>query len=185
MLTIADDGPGIPREQWTRVFDRFVRLDASRARDAGGSGLGLAIVAEIVAAHRGTVEVGDRDGGGACITVTCRPTPTATSPPREPVADTADGVNRARSEGNVDFPAQVPDVNLDDIVVALVVDVPHRPESPAWSPPPGVAHEELQHPVLARCQLYFDAAAGNEVSRRVQHEVIDGENRRARGGPPA
>lgn len=69
VLTIADDGPGIPREQWTRVFDRFVRLDASRARDAGGSGLGLAIVAEIVGAHHGTVEIGDRDGGGACITV--------------------------------------------------------------------------------------------------------------------
>ncbi len=69
VLTIADDGPGIPHEQRTRVFHRFVRLDASRARDAGGSGLGLAIVAEIVAAHHGTVQIGDRDGGGACITV--------------------------------------------------------------------------------------------------------------------
>jgi signal transduction histidine kinase len=67
---VADDGPGIPREQWTNVFGRFVRLDASRTRDAGGSGLGLAIVAEIVAAHHGTVQVSDRVGGGACFTVT-------------------------------------------------------------------------------------------------------------------
>jgi signal transduction histidine kinase len=70
VISVADDGRGIPREQWARVFDRFVRLDASRARDAGGSGLGLAIVAEIVAAHHGTVQISDRSGGGACFTVT-------------------------------------------------------------------------------------------------------------------
>jgi signal transduction histidine kinase len=60
----------IPREQWTNVFGRFVRLDASRTRDAGGSGLDLAIVAEIVAAHHGTVQISDRVGGGACFIVT-------------------------------------------------------------------------------------------------------------------
>ncbi|WP_240163549.1 sensor histidine kinase [Mycolicibacterium sphagni] len=70
VIGVADDGPGIPREQWARVFDRFVRLDAPRARDAGGSGLGLAIVAEIVAAHHGTIQISDRIGGGACFTVT-------------------------------------------------------------------------------------------------------------------
>jgi len=70
VLRIADDGPGIPPEQRARVFDRFVRLDSSRARDDGGSGLGLAIVAEIVAAHHGSVQIGDRAGGGACVTVT-------------------------------------------------------------------------------------------------------------------
>lgn len=70
VISVADDGPGIPPDERTRVFDRFVRLDASRARDAGGSGLGLAIVAEVVAAHHGTVEINDRSGGGACVTVT-------------------------------------------------------------------------------------------------------------------
>ncbi|WP_006243309.1 sensor histidine kinase [Mycolicibacterium tusciae] len=70
VIRIADDGPGIPPDQRERVFDRFVRLDASRARDAGGSGLGLAIVAEIVTAHHGAITIGDRAGGGASITVT-------------------------------------------------------------------------------------------------------------------
>lgn len=70
VIRIADDGPGIPADQRERVFERFVRLDAARTRDAGGSGLGLAIVAEIVAAHRGTVSIGERAGGGACVTVT-------------------------------------------------------------------------------------------------------------------
>lgn len=70
VIRIADDGPGIPPDQRERVFDRFVRLDASRARDVGGSGLGLAIVAEIVAAHHGAITIGDRAGGGTCVTVT-------------------------------------------------------------------------------------------------------------------
>jgi signal transduction histidine kinase len=81
VLRVADDGPGIPPEQRTRVFDRFVRLDTARARDVGGSGLGLAIVAEIVAAHRGSVSIGDRVGGGACITVTLPADLTSYVPP--------------------------------------------------------------------------------------------------------
>ena len=53
-----------------RVFERFVRLDDARARDAGGSGLGLAIVAEVVAAHGGTVAVARSPLGGARVEVT-------------------------------------------------------------------------------------------------------------------
>nr|WP_211374203.1 ATP-binding protein [Cellulomonas fimi] len=59
VIEISDDGPGIPRADRERVFDRFVRLDESRERARGGSGLGLAIVREIVTAHGGTVTVTD------------------------------------------------------------------------------------------------------------------------------
>ncbi|GAA3334703.1 hypothetical protein GCM10020358_00160 [Amorphoplanes nipponensis] len=55
MISVCDDGPGIPAADRERVFDRFTRLDDARARDAGGSGLGLAIVRELVRRHRGTV----------------------------------------------------------------------------------------------------------------------------------
>ncbi|GAA3050564.1 ATP-binding protein [Pseudonocardia yunnanensis] len=65
VVEVSDDGPGVPIEDRARVFDRFVRLDAARARADGGSGLGLAIVAEVVAAHGGTVAVDDATIGGA------------------------------------------------------------------------------------------------------------------------
>ncbi|MGP4011102.1 sensor histidine kinase [Streptomyces sp. 4N124] len=61
-LVVQDDGPGIPAADRRRVFERFVRLDESRSREAGGAGLGLAIVAEVAAAHRGTVEAGEGEG---------------------------------------------------------------------------------------------------------------------------
>jgi signal transduction histidine kinase len=59
VLTISDDGPGIPPADRDRVFDRFVRLNPARSRDTGGTGLGLAIVAEIVKRHHGTIAVVD------------------------------------------------------------------------------------------------------------------------------
>jgi signal transduction histidine kinase len=69
VITIDDDGPGIPAGDRDRVFERFVRLDDARARDAGGSGLGLAIVREIVASHGGTVHLSGSPLGGLRVEV--------------------------------------------------------------------------------------------------------------------
>jgi two-component system OmpR family sensor kinase len=57
VVSVADDGPGIPEAIMPTLFERFVRGDASRSRKAGSSGLGLAIAAAIVQAHRGRIEV--------------------------------------------------------------------------------------------------------------------------------
>ncbi|WP_371402735.1 HAMP domain-containing histidine kinase [Kribbella sp. NBC_00662] len=70
VLTIEDDGDGIPEADRRRVFERFVRLDASRARSSGGSGLGLSIVQEIIKAHDGTVTLTAAPAGGTTATVT-------------------------------------------------------------------------------------------------------------------
>ncbi|TPQ15682.1 HAMP domain-containing histidine kinase [Streptomyces sporangiiformans] len=70
-LDVDDDGPGVPEGERGRIFERFVRLDEARARGEGGAGLGLPIVAELVAAHGGTVTVGTApELGGARFTVT-------------------------------------------------------------------------------------------------------------------
>jgi signal transduction histidine kinase len=64
-LIVDDDGPGIPAGARGRIFDRFARLDASRARDGGGAGLGLSIVKVIAVAHGGGVWAEDSPQGGA------------------------------------------------------------------------------------------------------------------------
>lgn len=69
IMAICDNGPGIPEENLEKIFDRFYRTDASRARNFGGTGLGLSIVKAIVEAHGGTIEVQNRIGGGAQFTV--------------------------------------------------------------------------------------------------------------------
>ncbi|MFI6228374.1 ATP-binding protein [Micromonospora echinospora] len=63
LVTVTDDGPGIPAADRERVFDRFTRLDDARDRDAGGAGLGLAIVRELVRLHEGTVRLSDAEPG--------------------------------------------------------------------------------------------------------------------------
>lgn len=69
VLTVDDDGDGIPLRDRTRVFERFIRLDEARDRDSGGSGLGLAIVAEVAAAHGAKVTVLESPLGGARLEV--------------------------------------------------------------------------------------------------------------------
>lgn len=69
VLTVADDGPGIPAADRDRIFERFTRLDNARARTAtgGGAGLGLAICTQIARRHHGQISL-DADTG-ACFVV--------------------------------------------------------------------------------------------------------------------
>lgn len=66
---ITDDGPGIPDEFKERIFERFYRIDDSRARNTGGTGLGLAITKEMIAMHNGKIRVLDAEGGGSIFEV--------------------------------------------------------------------------------------------------------------------
>jgi signal transduction histidine kinase len=69
VLTVDDDGTGVPEDERERVFERFVRLDEARSRDAGGAGLGLAIVRDAVRAHGGDTTVVASPLGGARFVV--------------------------------------------------------------------------------------------------------------------
>lgn len=69
-LSVADDGPGIPAEERSRVFERFYRADKARSRERGGTGLGLAIVKNVVHAHGGDVRIESTPGRGATFVIT-------------------------------------------------------------------------------------------------------------------
>jgi len=64
VITVDDEGPGIPEAELQRVFQPFYRLEESRSRDTGGIGLGLAIALSIVQAHGGTITLSNRPNGG-------------------------------------------------------------------------------------------------------------------------
>jgi signal transduction histidine kinase len=69
VLTVADDGPGIPADERERVFERFARLDDARDRDAGGTGLGLAIVRELLRRSDGSISLQDNPSGSGLVAV--------------------------------------------------------------------------------------------------------------------
>jgi len=89
---VHDTGPGIPEGERERIFERFYRVDQSRARHTGGSGLGLAICREVLAVLGGTIHVADSSPAGTTMAITL-PGRAAT-----PGLDTADrGVPQAIS----------------------------------------------------------------------------------------
>jgi two-component system sensor histidine kinase MprB len=77
ILTVDDQGPGVPPADRPHVFERFWR--SAQARSVRGSGLGLAIVAEVAVAHGGLVSMGEAPGGGTRVTLTVPGTGTLAS----------------------------------------------------------------------------------------------------------
>jgi two-component system phosphate regulon sensor histidine kinase PhoR len=69
VLTVADQGAGIPRQHLPRLTERFYRVDTGRSRAAGGTGLGLAIVKHVVNRHRGQLLIESEEGIGTTVSV--------------------------------------------------------------------------------------------------------------------
>ncbi len=69
VISVSDDGPGIPPDQLEHIFERFHRLDQSRSRDRGGSGLGLAIARAITEAHGGSIDAESGPGRGTTFRI--------------------------------------------------------------------------------------------------------------------
>jgi two-component system, OmpR family, phosphate regulon sensor histidine kinase PhoR len=76
VLSVRDDGVGIPQADQQRIFERFYRVDKARSRETGGTGLGLSIVRHVAERHGGRVEVESTVGVGSTFTVTLPGAPT-------------------------------------------------------------------------------------------------------------
>jgi two-component system phosphate regulon sensor histidine kinase PhoR len=72
LIEVSDDGVGIREEHLPRLFERFYRVDKSRARNEGGTGLGLAIVKHLVEAHGQTIDVRSTEGQGSTFSFTLK-----------------------------------------------------------------------------------------------------------------
>jgi two-component system, OmpR family, sensor kinase len=83
VVTVVDNGPGVPESVLPEIFERFTRADTSRSRTAGSTGLGLSIVAAVVNAHRGQIWV-DSVPGHTCFTVRLPLAPEPTAPAAVP-----------------------------------------------------------------------------------------------------
>ncbi|MHA7840622.1 MAG: ATP-binding protein [Gammaproteobacteria bacterium] len=70
LITVEDDGPGIPNEELERVFTPFYRVDTARSSKTGGSGLGLAIAHDVIYSHGGSIKLENRLEGGLRVLVT-------------------------------------------------------------------------------------------------------------------
>ena len=73
VIEVEDDGPGIPQEHRTRIFERFYRIDAARSRDEGGAGLGLSIANWAVLAHGGRIELDTESSRGSTFRIVLPP----------------------------------------------------------------------------------------------------------------
>jgi two-component system sensor histidine kinase SenX3 len=103
-IAVTDSGIGIPRTHRSRVFERFYRVDQSRASTTGGTGLGLAIVKHIASNHGGSVTVWSEEGLGSTFTLRIPLTAPGAdaAPERAPAA--GDGENAGAPAGRVRAP---------------------------------------------------------------------------------
>ncbi len=69
IMIVKDTGIGIPKDELSKVWDRFYRVEKSRARKTGGTGLGLYVVKEIIQLHQGTIEINSSEEKGTAITI--------------------------------------------------------------------------------------------------------------------
>ena len=85
VITVEDEGPGIPRSEREKVFDPFYRIEGSRNPDTGGVGLGLAVTRSIIWEHGGDISLATRKGGGLSVRLALPAGPGPSSPDQEKV----------------------------------------------------------------------------------------------------
>jgi signal transduction histidine kinase len=85
VITVEDEGPGIPRSEREKVFEPFYRIDGSRNPDTGGVGLGLSVTRSIIWEHGGDISLAARKGGGLSVRLELPAGPEPSSPDRKKI----------------------------------------------------------------------------------------------------
>jgi signal transduction histidine kinase len=100
VITIEDEGPGIPRSQREKVFEPFYRIENSRNPDTGGVGLGLSVARSIIWEHGGDIILANRKGGGLSVRLELPTGPRLGSPDQEAIRSS--GQTREPKSGGPD-----------------------------------------------------------------------------------
>ena len=150
-IAVTDSGIGIPRSDRTRVFERFYRVDQSRASATGGTGLGLAIVKHVATNHGGSVTVWSEEGLGSTFTLRIPLAPAETpsgsapdesAPRRLDAIRAAVGTGRSGATPSSSWPPpvaadRVPDARDDELTDDEPVDDDVPGDEPAHDNVPG------------------------------------------------
>jgi signal transduction histidine kinase len=112
VVTVADDGPGVPPADRERVFERFARLQEGRERDRGGTGLGLALSQRVAQAHGGRIHVEDAPSGGACFVVSLPSAGWTGTPDLDPERRAEGPAGAPVAEGQLVPPATPPSAQI-------------------------------------------------------------------------
>lgn len=83
VITVEDEGPGIPRNEREKVFEPFYRIGSSRDPETGGVGLGLSVTRSIIWEHGGDIVLANRKGGGLTVRIELPDVPHPNAPGHE------------------------------------------------------------------------------------------------------
>jgi signal transduction histidine kinase len=192
VLSVADNGPGVPVELRAAIFERFRRGDDAATRRFGGTGLGLAIAKEIVEGHGGRIEVGDSADGGALFRVTLPaelPAGVAAAPPDPAGREALDEITR-QTVAELRRPSQPAVAIHDNGGQGLVLVIEDNPEmsrflvdcltpdhrvATAFDGLQGVAQALALKPDVILTDLVMPAMSGDELVRELrQHAELEG-----------
>jgi signal transduction histidine kinase/ActR/RegA family two-component response regulator len=168
VVTVRDNGDGIPREMLDRIFDMFVQVNQPGRRTIGGLGVGLTLVRELVEMHGGSVHAASRGPGeGSEFVVRLPLAPAAGLPAAKPKAATtsasADGLRALVVDDNKDAADTFAHVLRNEGVVSTV----------AYSGPQALEAVKAEHPPIVFLDLGMPGMDGFEVARRIRAAAPD------------
>ncbi|GAA3643044.1 ATP-binding protein [Microlunatus ginsengisoli] len=168
VLWVDNDGDPVPIADRERIFERFVRLDESRSRDAGGSGLGLAIARTTIDSHHGTLLAAESDDGWCRFEMRLPlPGPAGVAGPvdqRERV-DLTSQLEHQADHGDGDEPA------TDDIGHPVIAEI-HPAESDGGTDKAGADHGDASDPPI---KTYREQDGGEDPGHRAVGGMPRGE----------